>query len=237
MSMQVSPGFSFLAFFGEFLGGFWFCFGRKKKFSVCGWKFCALRFGWQAAFIIRTVRTSATGCHMVCCMQQLVRRPLIAGNCRLLTFIKTINKFTHIFSHQNVAFSICTTCRKQREHETGAEEQQASNGSSGKLMEHKHVAHVQCINILTLLHFVDSFMWHRISALPPLSSYFPRPQLGCRKLQITRIYIYVYIRYVYAYQLLCMINARLIFQFISQFPKLTTLETKFAARNPSGGGP
>lgn len=31
-----------------------------------------------------------------------------------------------------------------------------------------------------------------------------------------------------------MINVRLIFQFISQFPKLTTFKTKFAARKPRG---
>jgi len=39
---------------------------------------------------------------------QLSSVSLIAGNCRLLTFIKTINKFTHIFppNNQNVAIAV-----------------------------------------------------------------------------------------------------------------------------------
>lgn len=114
--MQVSPGFPFGLFWGEFLCDFGFAMAAKRSY-VCGWKFCALRLVDRRHLsyaLCARVPQAATWC-AACNNSCVVRRPLIAGNCRLLTFIKTINKFTHIFSHQNVAFSTCTTCRKQRE--------------------------------------------------------------------------------------------------------------------------
>lgn len=150
-------------------------------------------------------------------LQQLVRRPLIAGNCRLLTFIKTINKFTHTFSAIKMLLFLAASSLRDRQEGSGQ-----GFPFSAMLMEHQHVAHVQCINILIQLHFVDSDIAF------PHSPHFPAAWRNC--LGSSRLTEYIYTIFIYIYQLLCMINARLIFQFISQFPKLTTFKTKFSSK-------
>lgn len=98
--------------------GFGFGYGRKKKLCVC-----ALRcltggiYHTHCAHNCHCHRQAAT-CRMPHgVLQQLVRRPLIAGNCRLLTFIKTINKFTHTFSAIKMLLFLAASSLRDRQGE------------------------------------------------------------------------------------------------------------------------
>lgn len=122
--MQVSLLGALLAFFEERFGFWFWLWPQKEVVCVCVFVYvCALRcltggiYHTHCAHNCHCHRQAAT-CRMPHgVLQQLVRRPLIAGNCRLLTFIKTINKFTHTFSAIKMLLFLAASSLRDRQGE------------------------------------------------------------------------------------------------------------------------